>query len=164
LTFQTQAKLAAPNMMVKSFVPTAFGWHPIGESQLQTHPVSTSQFQLAVALKPQQWQGVQWLNPDLDLTPVKEMCFSARASTALQLMIRIDDRDSYHYQSRFNTSVKINNAWQRFCIDLTELKDLEQRPIDKKNIVVIYFFSQPVAKNQTGWFALADVSLWQADY
>lgn len=158
--FQAYAKSALPNLMINPFLPTTFGWQAIAGSEFETQQTASSQLQFAVALQMPRWQGVFWRNPGLDFTLVQEMCFSARASSPLHLQIRIDDNDSYHYQSRLNTTVKLHNGWQRFCIDVSQIKDMQQRLLDKKNINTIYFFSQPASGNQGDWFALADVALW----
>lgn len=157
LLVQAQLKAALPDLMEWPLLDTAYGWQALPQSALLKQRLAQNKLQLTTRLSGQRWQGVVWQNPALDLTGIREMCFSARASQVLSLQIRIDDNSSYHYASRFDTSVQLQPGWQRFCLDLSSLTDKSQRQMDKSRLNQMYFFAKSPTRD--GWFNLAQVQL-----
>lgn len=162
LLLKTQTVLQMPSIMVKPNAFTAYGWQKINDSRIMPILNSKGELRLSALLLSARWQGVMWQNPWGDLSTSKELCFSGRASSAVNLQIRIDDVHSHNYQSRFNHTVTLTNYWQEFCFDISNIKDLQHRALDKKRILSVYFFSKATADMEpTPWFALANVKIMQ---
>lgn len=153
-----QLQESLPQLTTAPWLATSHGWQPISGSNIERIVNSNRQLQYIVHLKHQQWQGMQWQNPGLDLTSISELCFSAIGSGLIELQIRIDDTDSVDYASRFHSSIRLHEEWQRFCLDVRTLTDTNKRLMKKQDIVAIYWFSKPLSSEPQSWFALANVS------
>lgn len=154
-----QLQQSTPLLTTSPWLATSYGWQPIPGSSIERIVNPDRQLQFIVQLTPRQWQGMQWLNPGLDLASSEELCFSAMGSGLGNLQIRIDDGASVDYASRFHSSVRLYAQWQRFCVDLRTLTDLDKRPMDKQKMVAIYWFSKPQGPALQAWFALANVTV-----
>lgn len=154
-----QLQQSLPRLTTAPWLATSYGWQAISGSPIERIINPDRQVQFIVQLQPQQWQGMQWLNPGLDLVLSEELCFSAMGSGFSELQIRIDDAASADYASRFHSSVRLYAQWQRFCIDLRNMTDRDKRLMNKEKIIAIYWFSQPRGAETSAWFALAHVTV-----
>ena len=160
LVYRYQLQHDLPLISGKAFNHTLYGWHPIGTSLAQQTFVNHTQLQWSVLLQNDTWQGVYWHNPWLDLGRIKEICFIARSSDEIALSIRIDDIKSTDYYNRFNSVVRLSRDWQTYCIDMTMLRDMQQRTLDKSQLRYVYFFSKAVTNgSQQSWFTIANVKM-----
>lgn len=156
--FHTQQNM--PSLMYKTHVVTHYGWHPIADSNVKQTSNDNNEIQLSVRLTKDRWQGVYWQNPWLDFSKSHEICFSARASEKSTIQLRIDDVESHDYKSRYNNTIHVTEYWQHFCLEILNINDLNQRPLDKKRIRQLYFFSKAVSDtDKQPWFSLANVRI-----
>lgn len=152
-----QIQNALPQLMVPIQLQHKFGWQAIGNSPLQRTITPEQSLQVAIALSAEQWQGAVWYNPALDLHEKRELCFSARAHQPMRLQLRFDDAASTDYQSRFHSAVALQPTWQRFCVNIQQLRTPQNRPIELSVLHSIYFFAKDPTPN--AWFSLAQVEL-----
>ena len=158
--YRYQLQHGLPSIMIKGFTNSPYGWRAIATSHAEQTIVNGTQLQWSVLLQNDKWQGVQWHNPWLDLSKIRELCFTARASDEVSLSIRIDDNQSTNYYSRYNSVVALSQGWQTYCIDMTTLHDMHRRQLDKSKLHYVYFFSKADASGAAiSWFTLANVKM-----
>jgi len=159
MLFRHHVTATLPELMVMPLAQGDYGWHEIPNTIIEWQPAAQKRVQLAVTLSANHWQGVAWHNPAVNLAGLAELCFTAKASSALSLQVRIDDAIATDYTSRFDSEVKLHPKWQRFCLDVSHLSDKRHRALDKSRLVSFYFFAKSPTKD--GWFSLAQVSFEQ---
>ena len=159
--YQQQLHFTAPRLMTKPLLSSPFGWQPIAGSSIRQQVDVDGQQRLTVIVRGARYQGLEWRNPQLDFSAVTELCFSAISSQPMTLSLRIDDWKASDYNSRYNSTVAIGPNWQRYCLDISQLRSPSRRTLDKSALTSFYWFSKNSETDLASHsFTLANLTIW----